>query len=198
MAWGCCRRNRNGDQGQSGEPPPSYEGLTPDQMVHAAACSGDIGKLEELAAEGVDLDRPRDIDGYTALDACCWSGGSDGALALLRLGAKPARSIQAMVGAASWGHAELLEAMIKHGGPVNQELSDSTVLRWAVETNQEDSALVLLRHGAWELENQQEWLLRRLKRKGMARALEAVAEADPEWAAECVMPTGLAATCALL
>jgi len=165
-----------------------YEGLTPAQQVHAAACSEDVAHIEKLAAEGVDLNEPREMDNFLALDSCAWSGVTGGAHALLRLGADPSLTMQAIVGAAAWGNAELLDALLAAGGPVDQELSDSTALRWAVEMNQEESVEVLVKHGGWRKEPQQDWVLMRLKRKRMEKALTAIAKEDPEIAEDCVLP----------
>jgi len=185
---GVCSRRAQKAKPDTPTASSSYEGLTPGQQVHAAACNGDVKHIEKLAAEGVDLNVPRESDGFMALDACAWSGTTEGAEALIRLGADPARTMQAVVGAAAWGNTDLLEAMLRVGGPVDQELSDSTALRWAVEMNQEESAEVLLRHGAWAREPQQAWVLMRLKRKRMARALDAVAKEDPDLAKDCELP----------
>mmetsp|Transcript_1815 Transcript_1815/g.4035 ORF Transcript_1815/g.4035 Transcript_1815/m.4035 type:complete len:202 (+) Transcript_1815:75-680(+) len=165
-----------------------YEGLSPEQMVHAAACNDDVKTLERLAQEGADLNAPREPDGLLALDATSWSGCAAGSFALLRLGADASATQQAVCGAAAWGKAELLEALLDAGGPLDQELSQSTPLRWSVEMGHEDCSLVLQRKGAWKVEPDQEYVLRRAKGKRMAQFLQCVAEEDPKRAAACVLP----------
>lgn len=164
-----------------------YEGLTPSQKVHAAACDGDVAELERLAAEGVDMNEPRHPDGLMALDACAFSGCMEGAMTLIRLGADPAQTVQAVVGAATWGNPELLEALLEKGGPVDQELSQQTALRWAVEYGNEDCAVILVRRGAWKLEPLQDLVLMRAQSRRMRQLLESIAQADPERAEDCVL-----------
>jgi len=161
--------------------------LTKDQQVHAAAANGDIQMLEELAAAGVDLNKPRDPDGLMPIDACAWSGCTSGVMALLRLGASASKSVQAVAGAAAWGHPELLEALLAAGGPVDQEFSNSTPLRWAVEMSHEECAEILVRYGAWKEEPEQDAVLRRARSKRLRSLLDAIAEADPARASECVV-----------
>jgi len=167
--------------------------LTKEQMVHAAACHDDVEMIEQLAAEGVDLNSARsswgDQDGLLPIDSAIWSGKHKGVMALLRLGASAKDSKQAVAGAATWGHAEMLEALLKAGGPVDQEFSQSSPLRWAVEFSHEECAEILVRHGAWKLESAKEIVLRKAKRKRMRELLEAIAEADPAIAADCEIPS---------
>ncbi|CAK0843998.1 unnamed protein product [Prorocentrum cordatum] len=133
--------------------------------------------LEELAAEGVDLNKPRDPDGLLPIDACAWSGCTSGVMALLRLGASASKSVQAVAGAAAWGHPELLEALLAAGGPVDQDFSNSTPLRWAVEMSHEDCAEILVRYGAWKAEPEQDAVLGRARRKRLRSLLDAIAQA---------------------
>jgi len=161
--------------------------LTKDQQVHAAACNGDVQMLEELAAEGVDLNKPRDPDGLLPIDACAWSGCTSGVMALLRLGASASKSVQAVAGAAAWGHPELLEALLAAGGPVDQDFSNSTPLRWAVEMSHEDCAEILVRYGAWKAEPEQDAVLGRARRKRLRSLLDAIAQVDPARAPDCVV-----------
>mmetsp|Transcript_8138 Transcript_8138/g.22502 ORF Transcript_8138/g.22502 Transcript_8138/m.22502 type:complete len:195 (-) Transcript_8138:43-627(-) len=185
MGSACSRRKAKEDPPMTKNP---YEALTPAQQVHAAACNGDVKHIEKLAAEGVDFNTPRQPDNFHALDACAWCEATECGLALLRLGADPCLTMQAVVGAAANGSQELLVALLDAGGPVDQELSDSSALRWAIEMNQEECAEILLKRGAWEKEPEQDWLLARFKRKRMAKALAAVATLDPSLAEDCVMP----------
>eukprot|EP00931_Biecheleriopsis_adriatica_P011353 TRINITY_DN112442_c0_g1_i1.p1 TRINITY_DN112442_c0_g1~~TRINITY_DN112442_c0_g1_i1.p1 ORF type:complete len:196 (-),score=42.53 TRINITY_DN112442_c0_g1_i1:71-658(-) len=169
-------------------PKDPYADLTPELTVHAAACSDDVKQLEKLAEEGVDLNQPRPQDGYYALDACAWSGAVAGTKALLRLGADPTDTLQAVVGAVTWGHYDVLEALLEAGAPVDQELSGETALRWAIQFGHEDCAVLLVKKGAWKLEPNQEMILRRAKGKRMKTLLESIAQLDPDRAADCVLP----------
>jgi len=170
-------------------PPSRYENLSPEEKLHAAACDDNVDLLEELAKEGVDLNAPRQ-DGGTALDACAWSGSVLGAETLLKLGADPAATVQALAGAASWGHARLLEMLLAKGGKVNQEHGNFTALRWAIEMNHEDCAVALQRYDAIALELKQVGMLKRARQSGMRQFLEAVTEAHPELAQDCVIRAG--------
>jgi len=165
-----------------------YDGLTLEQQVHAAACEGDVAQIERLGEEGVDMNELRQPDALHPLDAVAWSMKVEAGEALLRHGSDPARSTKAIVGAAACGTWEFLDLMLQKGGPADQEMSDSTAIRWAAEMNQEECVEVLLKHGAWELEPEQDMVLARLKRKRMARALAAIAALDPDVADECVLP----------
>jgi len=164
-----------------------YANLSPDQKVHAAACNGDIVELERLAAEGVSLTEPREGDGNYPLDSCAWLGHQDAAMALLRLGADPVMNVQAVVGAATWGHAELLEVLLDGGARLDQDLSNETALRWAVQMNNEECAEVLVKKGAWKLETNKDILISRAKGKGMRKLLECIVQVDPDRAADCVI-----------
>jgi len=182
----CCTR-------KSKEDPPlkdrsKYEGLDPEQQVHAACCEDDVEYLERLATAGVNLDALRKPDNLHALDACAWAGNTDCGQALLRHGASPAKTVQAIVGATAWGSCKFLEAMLKLDGPVDQEMSDSTAAHWAVQMNQEEALEVLLRYGAWEKEPEQDLLLERIKRKRWQKQLNIIAEHDPDVAEDCVLP----------
>eukprot|EP00435_Cladocopium_sp_Y103_P033812 s777_g8.t1 len=106
-----------------------YAELTDSLKVHAAACNND---------DGVDFNEPRPQDGYYALDSCAWSGNVDAIKVLLEHGADPSITMQAVVGAASWGDPEMLEALIDAGGHVDQELNSETALRWAVQFGHEE------------------------------------------------------------
>lgn len=109
-------------------------------LVLAAAGGGPVARdLRELAPRpadsccGVQRGRraPRALGGARmaststcrgtpiALDSCSWSGVTAGAHALLRLGADPSRTVQAVVGAASWGNTDHLETLIDVGGPAD-------------------------------------------------------------------------------
>lgn len=189
--------------GKDKDDPPEkkdpYDGLSPEQKVHAAACSGDVKTLEQLHAEGVDLNTPRDQDGLAALDSCAWSGNVAGALALLKFGADPSATQQAIVGAAAWGSNELLEALLDAGGPVDQEMGNYTALHWAVEMGIEDCSCTLVKRGAWKLEPQQDLVLLRARRKRYRELLECIAEADPARKEECVaIPWWHCANCEIL
>mmetsp|Transcript_78176 Transcript_78176/g.205176 ORF Transcript_78176/g.205176 Transcript_78176/m.205176 type:complete len:200 (-) Transcript_78176:22-621(-) len=177
--------------GKKEDPPLSgqrYEGLSDEQKVHAAACNNDIRMLELLVEEGVSLDAPREQDGLSALDACAWSGATQGTLALLRLGADPRQTVQAVCGAAAWGNAEILEAMLDAGGPADQEHSQSSALRWSIEMGNEDCAEILVRKGAWKEEPEKDFLLRRAKKRRWKLLLDRIAEVDPSRKEECVLP----------
>ena len=165
-----------------------YAELTDEMKVHAAACNNDVKMLEKLAKDGIDFNVPRPQDGYYALDSCAWSGNVDAIKVLLAHGADPSITLQAVVGAASWGDPEMLEALIDAGGQLDQELSSETPLRWAVQFGHEDCALVLVKKGAWKLEPNQEILLRRAKSRRMRQLLESIAQIDPDRAADCVVP----------
>ncbi|CAJ1389481.1 unnamed protein product, partial [Effrenium voratum] len=162
-----------------------YADLEPALKVHAAACNNDIKMLEKLAEAGVDFNTPRPQDGYYALDACAWSGNFDSINMLIRHGADASITLQAVVGAASWGSPEMLEALISAGGPINQELCSESALRWAVQFGHEDCAILLVKKGAWKLEPNQEILLLRAKGKRMRQLLECIAQLDPDRAADC-------------
>lgn len=127
-------------------------------------------------------------DGYYALDSCAWSGNVEAIKVLLEHGADPSLTAQAVVGAASWGDPEMLEALIDAGGPVDQELTNETALRWAVQFGHEDCGLLLVRKGAWQLEPNQELLLMRAKSRRMRKLLAAIAQLEPDRAADCVVP----------
>ncbi|CAE7560314.1 unnamed protein product [Symbiodinium pilosum] len=142
--------------------------------------------LEKLGEEGVDFNTPRPQDGYYALDACAWSGNEDAIKMLLRHGADPSITLQAVVGAASWGDPDLLKVLLDAGGPVDQELSNETALRWAVQYGHEDCAILLVQKGGWRLETNQELVLRRAKGRKMRKLLGSIAQVDPDRAADCV------------
>jgi ankyrin repeat protein len=153
-------------------------------MLHAAARDQNIDMIEELAAWGVDLDAPRG-DGQTALDSTARSGYQFATLALLRLGADPRKSMHAIAGATSWGHAEILDQMLAKGGKVNQELNGMTCLRWALEMGYEDCAEVLQKYDAIGQERKPIALIGRARKRRYRGFLKAVAEKHPEWAKEC-------------
>eukprot|EP00439_Symbiodinium_sp_Y106_P085734 s558_g29.t1 len=128
-------RKLKGEDEKKAEDP--YANLEPELKVHAAACNNDVKMLEKLGEERLRkslFHRPYlacTQDGYYALDACAWSGNEDAIKMLLRHGADPAITLQAVVGAASWGDPDLLKVLLDAGGPVDQELSNETALRWA-------------------------------------------------------------------
>jgi len=166
--------------------PSKYDGLSPEEKLHAAACDDNVELLEEIAAEGeVDLDCPRDGDALTALDSCAWSGCRMSSRALLRLGADPAKTVQAVCGLATWGHAELLEVMLEKGGNPGQEYSNYSALRWTLEYGHEDCAMVLLKHGALDVEEDRTSVLRCARQAKMKTFLQKVIETKPELADEC-------------
>jgi hypothetical protein len=169
--------------------PSRYDNLSPIEKLHAAACDDNTELIEELAKEGVDLDAARE-DGQTALDACAWSGSIRGAETLLNCGADPAATVQALAGAASWGHAEMLKMLLEKGGKVNQEHGNYTALRWAIEMGNEDCAVVLQKFDAIALEEKQVGILKRARQSGMREFLAAVAEAHPDLAQDCVIRAG--------
>jgi hypothetical protein len=170
-------------------PASRYENLSPGEKLHAAACDDNVPLIEELAKEGVDLNEPRQ-DGGTALDACAWSGSLAGAEALLRHGADPAATVQALAGAASWGHTALLEMLLAKGGKVNQEHGNFTSLRWAIEMGHEDCAVVLQKYDAISKQANQAGILKRARHSGMREFLQAVADMHPELAQDCVIRAG--------
>jgi ankyrin repeat protein len=169
--------------------PSRYENLSPQEKLHAAACDDNADLIEQLAKKGVDLNAPRQ-DGQTALDACAWSGSTVSAEALLDVGADPAVTVQALCGAASWGHAELLEAMLAKGGKVNQEHGNYTSLQWAINQGHEDCAVVLQKHDAIALEDNQAAVIKKARRGGMSEFLQMVAQAHPDLAQDCVIRAG--------
>mmetsp|Transcript_42464 Transcript_42464/g.74442 ORF Transcript_42464/g.74442 Transcript_42464/m.74442 type:complete len:200 (+) Transcript_42464:95-694(+) len=178
-----------------------YAGLEPEEQLMAAACENDVQKMESLAKEGVDLHARRKEDGLFALDQCAWSGNDIGCACLLRLGADPSQSLQAVVGCATWGHTEILEAMLEGGAQVDQEFGNFTALQWACEMPHEECAKILIKYGAWKLEPNQATVLRRLKglrSEGAKECLAAIAAADPERAKDCVMPPWWACQCQVL
>mmetsp|Transcript_49594 Transcript_49594/g.91502 ORF Transcript_49594/g.91502 Transcript_49594/m.91502 type:complete len:195 (-) Transcript_49594:37-621(-) len=172
-----------------------YKGLTPEETVHAAACLDDAATIERLGAEGVDLNTRRPQDGLFPLDSCSWSGSDTGALALLSAGADASQSIKAVVGAASWGHAELLQKLLDGGAQVDQEMGGNTALHWAIFMGHEDCALLLQAHGAVELEPEKTTMLMHARSKRMNNFLLKVAQAQPDLAQECTIP---ASSCTLL
>eukprot|EP00434_Breviolum_minutum_P035652 symbB.v1.2.031563.t1/scaffold3637.1/size52925/1 len=125
-----------------------YAELTDEMKVHAAACNNDVKMLEKLAKElrhesgsnvpgmehcfrckdGIDFNVPRPQDGYYALDSCAWSGNVDAIKVLLAHGADPSITLQAVVGAASWGDPEMLEALIDAGGQLDQDIRSISCL----------------------------------------------------------------------
>mmetsp|Transcript_36087 Transcript_36087/g.84594 ORF Transcript_36087/g.84594 Transcript_36087/m.84594 type:complete len:197 (-) Transcript_36087:200-790(-) len=183
----CC--HRRGLKAKQEDPPKDpYEGLTPEETVHAAACTDDVETIARLGAEGVDLNTRRAQDGLFPLDACSWSGSDLAALALLRAGADASQSIKAVVGAASWGHYELLKCLLEGGAQVDQEMSNYTALRWALFMDHEDCAELLLSHGALKLEEEKSAVLLQARQKRMQKFLEEAAKAHPDLASECVLP----------
>ncbi|CAE7616772.1 ASB3 [Symbiodinium natans] len=189
-------RKLKGEDAKKGEDP--YANLEPELKVHAAACNNDVKMLEKLGEEGIDFNQPRPQDGYYALDSCAWSGNEDAIKMLLRHGADPSITLQAVVGAASWGDPDLLKVLLDAGGPVDQELSNETALRWAVQYGHEDCAVLLVKKGAWQLETNQEIVLIRAKGRRMRKLLESIAQADPDRAADCVVPPCCPPSCSLL
>jgi ankyrin repeat protein len=169
--------------------PSRYENLSQEEKLHAAACDDNAELIEQLAAQGVDLNAPRQ-DGQTALDACTWSGSTLGAETLLDCGADPASTLQAIAGCASWGHAGLLETMLAKGGKVNQEHGNYTSLRWAIEMGHEDCAVVLQKYDAIAFEEKQTQLLKRARQGVMREFLQMVADAHPDLAQDCVIRAG--------
>mmetsp|Transcript_11383 Transcript_11383/g.25094 ORF Transcript_11383/g.25094 Transcript_11383/m.25094 type:complete len:196 (-) Transcript_11383:328-915(-) len=195
MGGVCARRKEKEDPAIKKNP---YEGLTLDQQVHAAACNCDTAYIERLGEEGkADLNCRREPDACVALDSVAWCGATDCALALLKYGADPSLTTHAIVGAASTGEPKMLEAMLKAGGPANQEMSDCSALRWAAEANQEECVILLLEHGAWKAEEDQDTVLRKFKRRRMKNALAKLAEMYPILAEDCVCPAWYA-QCPLL
>lgn len=169
--------------------PSRYADLSPVEKLHAAACDDNCELIQDLAKQGVDLNAARQ-DGQTALDACAWSGSVAGAETLLDHGADPAATLQALAGAASWGHVELLEKLLAKGGKVNQEHGNYTALRWAIEMNHQDCAVALQKYDAIALEEKQAGILKRARQQGMREFLKAVAEAHPDLAQDCEIRAG--------
>mmetsp|Transcript_70944 Transcript_70944/g.154132 ORF Transcript_70944/g.154132 Transcript_70944/m.154132 type:complete len:206 (+) Transcript_70944:73-690(+) len=170
------------------KPSDPYSELSVSQKVHAAACNDDVELIDRLAEQGADFNEPRDQDGLRALDACAWSGSGAGALALLRHGADPKQTVQAIVGAAAWGKPELLKKLLDGGGDMNQEHSNYTALRWAVEMSHEECAVVLMLAGAWKTEPEQDVIVAQARRRRLRTFLAAVAEQDPVRAKDCILP----------
>ncbi|CAE7940454.1 Protein YIPF1 [Symbiodinium microadriaticum] len=106
------RLTRQGEDEKKGE--DIYADLEPELKVHAAACNNDVKMLEKLGEESLLQQEGVDFN-------------------------QPRP--QAIVGAASWGDPDLLKVLLDAGGPVDQELSNETALRWAVQYGHEELVL---------------------------------------------------------
>jgi ankyrin repeat protein len=116
----------------------------------AAAQMGNIEIAKLLLANGASVDA-KDLTG-TALHAAALAGRLGAAELLIERGADvnaaDDRGTTPLQRAAGYGHVDLVELLIRHGGKINSEYRSRSALHAAAGEGQEATARLLLAHGA--------------------------------------------------
>ncbi|GJL97152.1 MAG: hypothetical protein DHS20C06_09690 [Hyphobacterium sp.] len=123
--------------------------------LQAAARAGAVNAIRWLAGQGADVDAV-DAIGFTALFEAARDGQTEAVTALLDLGAdanlhayENALTLTALHMAATGDHADIVAALIAAGADMDvQGTMGGTPLMWAAFEGSQDSARVLLEHGA--------------------------------------------------
>jgi ankyrin repeat protein len=124
------------------------------ERLFAAAKTGDLDTLNELLAEGINLEARRGPNGFTALHEAIWDKQSSFARALISAGSDirarvPVGNFEPIHLAAQQGDLSTVEALLASGAPVDARSDDGEVpLHFATATDQVDIVRFLLDNGA--------------------------------------------------